>query len=303
MLEAGPAHVRLCPVVRFAHAARDVRVDRGGRGARLLRRLGGPASFRPQHAARGASRWDSAVIVLPLEAPLRVAEDAAVLDALSAGRLQLGFGAQHHFRAEYGRPPSPLVLLAAIAQRTRRIELGTGLVTLPLEDPLRLAEDATVLDVLSIGRVQLRLGSGGANTDAFSAFGIDAGTRQTRFAALLERLEQALSGTPLAPAVSAAADARNTDDQNDAAQAAPLRLQPPAAGLRERLRHSHSSPEGARLAAAHGNGLLLGTAVHDPRGVQLPLAQAYLAAWRERADATSRAPRLGVVRAVFPAAD
>ncbi|WP_186075058.1 hypothetical protein [Burkholderia gladioli] len=107
----------------------------------------------------------------------------------------------------------------------------------------------------------------------------------------------------MAPAAGAAADARDTDDQDDAAQAASLRLQPPAAGLRERLWHSHSSPEGARPAAAHGNGLLLGTAVHDPRGVQLPLAQAYLAAWRERADAASRAPRLGVVRAVFPAAD
>ncbi|WP_333997608.1 LLM class flavin-dependent oxidoreductase [Burkholderia gladioli] len=75
-----------------------------------------------------------------------------------------------------------------------------------------MAEDAAVLDVMSSGRVQLRLGSGGANTDAFSAFGIDAGTRQTRFAASLERLEQALSSAPLASAASAAADARNTDD-------------------------------------------------------------------------------------------
>ncbi|MEK6418393.1 MAG: LLM class flavin-dependent oxidoreductase [Burkholderia gladioli] len=207
-----------------------------------------------------------------------------------------GFVAQHHFRAEFGRLPSPLVLLAAIAQRTRRIELGTGIVTLPLEDPLRLAEDAAVLDVLSGGRVQLGLGSGGANLDAFSAFGIDAGTRQARFAASLERLEQALSGAPLAPA------ARLADGAGDA-DAAALLLQPPAAGLRERLWHSHSSAEGARLAAAHGNGLLLGTAVHDPREVQLPLARAYLAAWRERADASGRAPRLGVVRAVFPAAD
>ncbi|KGC16877.1 luciferase-like monooxygenase family protein [Burkholderia gladioli] len=181
--------------------------------------------------------------------------------------------------------------------------MDSAVIVLPLEAPLRVAEDAAVLDVLSSGRVQLRLGSGCANTDAFSAFGIDAGKHQTRSAASLERLEQALSGTPLAPGASAAADARNTDDQNDDAQAAPLPLQPPAAGLRERLWHSHSSPEGARLAAAHGNGLLLGRAVHDPRGVQLPLAQAYLAAWRERADAASRAPRLGVVRAVFPAAN
>lgn len=217
--------------------------------------------------------------MLPLETPLRVAEDAAVLDALSAGRLQLGFGAgfvaQHHFRAEYGRLPSPLVLLEAITQRTRRIELGTGLVTLPLEDPLRLAEDATVLDVLSNGRVPLRLGSGGANTDAFSAFGIDADTRQTRFAASLERLEQALSGTPLAPAASAAADARNTDDQDDDALAAAsaaatavrrsaraalaLAFEPrgraPGGCARQRPAARHGDARSARCAAAAGLGL------------------------------------------------
>ncbi|MBN3793362.1 LLM class flavin-dependent oxidoreductase, partial [Burkholderia sp. Ac-20353] len=109
-----------------------------------------------------------------------------------------GFVAQHHFRAEYGRLPSPLVLLAAIAQRTRRIELGTGIVTLSLEDPLRLAEDAAVLDALSGGRLQLGLGSGGANLDAFAAFGLDVDTRQARFAAALERLQDALSGRPVA---------------------------------------------------------------------------------------------------------
>ncbi|MFM0740192.1 LLM class flavin-dependent oxidoreductase [Paraburkholderia xenovorans] len=205
-----------------------------------------------------------------------------------------GFIAQHHFRAEYGRLPSPLVLLASVAQRTRHIELGTGIVTLPLEDPLRLAEDAAVLDALAGGRVQLGLGSGGANLDAFAAFGVPAESRQARFETALERLQHALSGAPLG---------------STAEGAPPLTLQPPAPGLRTRLWHSHSTAPGARLAAHHGNGLLLGTAVHDPRTVQLPLANAYLDAWHSRAAANTNtgtstdAPRIGVVRAVFPAAD
>ncbi|AYQ43864.1 LLM class flavin-dependent oxidoreductase [Burkholderia lata] len=214
----------------------------------------------------------------------------ADLETLFVAAEQLGFDAgfvaQHHFRAEYGRLPSPLVLLAAVAQRTRHIELGTGIVTLSLEDPLRLAEDAAVLDALASGRVQLGLGSGGANLDAFAAFGLDVDTRQARFAAALERLQDALAGRPIAPV---------------AADAPPLALQPPAPGLRARLWHSHASADGARFAARHANGLLLGTAVHDPRTVQRPLAQAYLDAWRTHGHAA--APRIGVVRAVFPARD
>lgn len=201
-----------------------------------------------------------------------------------------GFVAQHHFRAQHGRLPSPLVLLAAVAQRTRRIELGTGIVTLPLEDPIRLAEDAAVLDTLAGGRLQLGLGSGGANVDAFAAFGVAPDARQSGFASALTRLEHALEGRPLGPSPDA-----------DNAEAETLRLQPPAPGLRERLWHSHSTVDGARLTAQHGNGLLLGTAVHDPRTVQLPLARAYLDAWRERAPTGT--PRLGIVRAVFPAAN
>ena len=50
-----------------------------------------------------------------------------------------GWVAQHHFASEQGRLPSPLVLLAAVAQRTRRIGLGTGIIVLPQEQPLRLA--------------------------------------------------------------------------------------------------------------------------------------------------------------------
>src|SRR4051812_14190528 len=64
---------------------------------------------------------------------------------------ELGFDsvwvAQHHVGAECGHLPSPFVLLAAVAARTSRIRLGTAVVTLPLEDPVRTAEDAAVADL------------------------------------------------------------------------------------------------------------------------------------------------------------
>ncbi|EJB8386471.1 LLM class flavin-dependent oxidoreductase [Pseudomonas aeruginosa] len=191
-----------------------------------------------------------------------------------------GWIAQHHLSGGFGQLPSPLLLFAAIAARTRRIELGTAVITLPLEDALRLAEDAAVLDALSGGRLQLGLGSGGANLEIFNAFGREAGNRQVDFQRAQRTLQDALLGAPL-PGT------------------ARLRLHPPAAGLCERLWHSHGSTAGAIHAAGQGNGLLLGTATHDPLTVQKPLAEAYLGAWQ---DATRR-PRIGVVRAVFPAED
>jgi alkanesulfonate monooxygenase SsuD/methylene tetrahydromethanopterin reductase-like flavin-dependent oxidoreductase (luciferase family) len=195
-----------------------------------------------------------------------------------------GWVAQHHLRPDFGRLPSPLVLLAAVAERTSRIEIGTGIVVLPLEDPLRLAEDVAVLDELSGGRVQLGLGSGGANLEAFGAFGRDAQRAREVFEQSVRALGSTLRGGRLG----------NGE----------LVLQPPAVGLADRLWHATSTVEGARFAAAVGNGLLLGTAVHDPRTVQRPLAEAYLNAWPAAPGAgAAAAARVGVIRAVFPAAD
>lgn len=191
-----------------------------------------------------------------------------------------GWIAQHHLSNGFGRLPSPLLALAAVAERTRHIELGTAVTVLPFEDPLRLAEDASVLDQLSGGRVQLGLGSGGANLDGFSVFQRDVEQRQQRFAEDQQRLQALLAGQPLFAGSE-------------------LTLQPPAPGLARRLWHSHGSLEGARYTASQGNGFLLGTATHDPLTVQKPLADAYLDAWKH----PTEKPRIGVVRAVFPAAD
>lgn len=114
---------------------------------------------------------------------------------------QLGFDtawiAQHHAHFEGGLP-SPLVFLAAAAQRTRRITLATGIITLPLEQPLRLAEDAAVLDVLSGGRFELGFGSG-ANEVVFSILGQRFAERQENYDRAYAEVTRALAGEPLMP--------------------------------------------------------------------------------------------------------
>ena len=60
-----------------------------------------------------------------------------------------------HHGEEDGYLPSPLVMAAAIAARTRRMRIRISALILPLHDPLRIAEDVAVLDRLSGGRIEL----------------------------------------------------------------------------------------------------------------------------------------------------
>jgi alkanesulfonate monooxygenase SsuD/methylene tetrahydromethanopterin reductase-like flavin-dependent oxidoreductase (luciferase family) len=68
------------------------------------------------------------------------------------------------------------VFLAHVAARTSRIRLGTGIVTLPLDEPVRVAEDAAVFDLIWNGRLELGLGSRGTPS-AFAGFGRDSADR------------------------------------------------------------------------------------------------------------------------------
>ena len=101
--------------------------------------------------------------------------------------------AQHHFHEDEGGLPGPLVFLAQVAAQTSRNRLGTAIVTLPLELPIRVAEDAAVLDLMSGGRLEVGVGPGG-NLSAFEAFGRDSAERGTLLAAHLQVLRDAGQG-------------------------------------------------------------------------------------------------------------
>src|SRR3990167_5118163 len=60
-----------------------------------------------------------------------------------------------HHGAPDGYIPSPLVALAAIAARTKRMKIGSGVALAPLYHPVRFAEDCAVLDILANGRLEM----------------------------------------------------------------------------------------------------------------------------------------------------
>lgn len=192
--------------------------------------------------------------------------------------------AQHHFHEDEGGLPGPLVFLAQVAAHTSRIRLGTAIVTLPLELPIRVAEDAAVLDLISGGRLELGVGPGG-NLSAFAAFGLDSAERGTLLAGHLQVLRDAWAGRPLAGGD---------------------RVYPATPHLGERIWQATFTMDGARRAGAAGDGLMLSRAQPRPANapdmslaeIQNPMIDAYLAALPE-----GREPRILASRTVFVADD
>jgi probable F420-dependent oxidoreductase len=108
----------------------------------------------------------------------------------------LGFDSawvSEHHGAGDGYLPSLLPMLAAFAAATERIDLGTGIVLTPFHDPLRLAEDAAVVDQLSGGRLLLGLGIGWREEE-FRMFDIPIAERLARTVETIEVLRRAWSG-------------------------------------------------------------------------------------------------------------
>jgi alkanesulfonate monooxygenase SsuD/methylene tetrahydromethanopterin reductase-like flavin-dependent oxidoreductase (luciferase family) len=91
---------------------------------------------------------------------------------------------EHHFAAD-GYNPSLLATAAAIATRTQRIRIGTFVLLLPFQHPVRVAEDATCVDIWSNGRFDLGVGQG----YSFKEFNALCMKREERSARLAEGVE------------------------------------------------------------------------------------------------------------------
>lgn len=120
----------------------------------------------------------------------QVEEQVIAADRLGFDAIYL---AEHHF-TEYGRMPAPLAFLARLSALTSRVDLGTAVIEAPYYHPLRLAEEAALLDRISGGRLRLGVGSGAANKPLeFSRFGITLEDKSPRTLEITEIVRQALS--------------------------------------------------------------------------------------------------------------
>ena len=81
-----------------------------------------------------------------------------------------------HHGAEDGHLPTPLILASAIAAKTKQLAILLAAVPIPLWDPVRLAEEMTVLDLISRGRVLYAFGVG-HRSEEYEQFGLDITTR------------------------------------------------------------------------------------------------------------------------------
>ena len=102
------------------------------------------------------------------------------------------FVAEHHFH-EYGAVPNPAVMLSTLAQRTKRLRLGSAISILTFHNPLTVAESYAMVDVLSGGRMVLGVGSGYLKHE-FTGYHIDPTDKRERFDENLAILKRALTG-------------------------------------------------------------------------------------------------------------
>ncbi len=251
----------------------------------LMKKIGflsfGHWSASPQSAVRSASD------VLLQSIDLAVAAEELGADG--------AYFRVHHFAQQLA---SPFPLLAAVGARTRRIEIGTGVIDMRYENPFYMAEDAGAADLIGGGRLQLGVSRGSPEqvTEGWRHFGYqpgegesdaDMGRRHAEvFLELLEGRGFAKPNpTPMFPNPPGL-----------------LRLEPHSPGLRERMWWGSASNATAVWAAVKGMNLQSSTLKADESGEPLHMQQAkQIRAYREawKAAGHGRKPRVSVSRSIF----
>ena len=200
----------------------------------------------------------------------------------------------HHYARQIS---SPFPLLAAMAARTSRIELGTGIIDMRYENPLYMAEAAATTDLLADQRLQLGISRGSPEPaqDGAATFGhvpaagqSDADMARQHTA----RFRAAIGGEGVA-----------ASNPTMAGAGLRLRIEPQAPGLADRIWWGSGSRDTAVWAARQGMNLMSSTLLLEDTGVpfdQLQLEQILLfrEAWGEAG--WERTPRVSVSRSVLP---
>src|SRR6476646_9883932 len=122
--------------------------------------------------------------------PSAFADSFAQIDAAERLGLDAMWLAEIHVAPDRSVCAAPLTIASAIAARTTRMKIGTGVQVLPLCHPLRLAEEAATVDQISHGRLIFGVGRSGFPR-TYEAYGVPYGESRERFAETLEILKRA----------------------------------------------------------------------------------------------------------------
>ncbi|MGC8533954.1 MAG: LLM class flavin-dependent oxidoreductase [Rhizomicrobium sp.] len=183
------------------------------------------------------------------------------LDRLGYDEAWIG---EHH-SAGFEIIASPELFIAAVAERTRRIKLGTGVVSLPYHNPLMAANRIIQLDHQTRGRIMFGVGPGLLPSDAFS-MGIDPSVQRTRMVEALEVIVRLFQGER----VTIKTDWFELVD-------ATCQLRPFTYPYPEIAVASSVTPSGGKLAGKHGFGMLCVAATqaggYDALGINWDIAQ------------------------------
>jgi alkanesulfonate monooxygenase SsuD/methylene tetrahydromethanopterin reductase-like flavin-dependent oxidoreductase (luciferase family) len=204
----------------------------------------------------------------------------------------------HHFARQQS---APFPLLAAIAARTSRIEIGTGVIDMRYENPLYMAEEAAATDLISGGRLQLGISRGSPEParNGASAFGHVPAEDESD--ADMARRHTAVFRHAISGAGVAEADPRYVGGASGL-----LPIQPVSPGLGQRIWWGAGTRKTAVWAAELGMNLMSSTLLTEDTGVPFHELQAeQIAMFRQawKAAGHKHEPRVSVSRSILPVTD